>query len=109
MTSRDPRPADADMTRGIGQLSDARSNRAAFTSRVSGLLPAAGSSVRSITPTVRARWSARASASAGKGRNAVTVTLPTARPWARRWSTTAAAVSASVPIDTTISVASSQR
>ena len=46
---------------------------------------------------------------AGNGRKAVTVTDPVCRPSERRWSTTAAAVSAIVPMETTISLASSQR
>ena len=53
---------------------------AALSSRVNGLSWAAGSSVRSMTATAEAFRTASPSASAGKGRNAVTARQPTRRP-----------------------------
>ena len=89
--------------------SAAEAYRAALISRVSGLSADAGSSVRSITPTVWACRRTSASWAAGNGRKVVTVTQPTARPSSRSRSTTASAVSAMVPMATTIWSASSQR
>ena len=69
-TSREPRPADADTTRGMPGPSAARSASAAFSSRVSGLADAAGSSVRSTTATARAPARALASSPCGEGTEA---------------------------------------
>jgi len=85
------------------------SARADLSSRVSGLSAAAGSSVRSTTPTTFAPATALTSCSAGKGRKLVTVMQPTFRPSSRSRSTTAVAVSAMVPIETMMYSASSVR